>query len=95
MKKIIKNYIIRDPKDLIISAVGNYKSSTFSPTVNNQVIFDDVIPLGINIKKKKTELYVNGLRYDVNIDYNINHREIEWLNPYQLRINDKITFIFR
>ena len=95
MKKIIKNYIIRDPKDLIIAEVGNYKSSTFSPTVNNQVIFDDVIPLGTNIDIEKTELYINGSRYDFNIDYKINLREIEWLNPYKLTINDKITFIFR
>ena len=89
MKKIIKNYIIRDPKDLVIAQGGNYQSSTFSPTV------DDIIPLGINIDMEKTELYVNGLRYDFNIDYKVSSRHIEWINSYPLKINDKITFIFR
>lgn len=95
MKKIIKNYIIRDPKDLIITEGGNYKSSTFSPTIENQIIFDRVIPLGLDVDPEKTELYVNGLRYDVNIDYKLSSRFLEWVNPYKLSISDKITFIFR
>lgn len=95
MKKIIKNYIIRDPKDLVIAQGGNYQTSTFSPTVENQVIFDNIIPLGTNIDMEKTELYVNGLRYDFNVDYRVSSRYIEWINSYPLRINDKITFIYR
>ena len=44
---------------------------------------------------EKTELYVNGLRYDFNVDYRVSSRHIEWINSYPLRINDKITFIYR
>lgn len=95
MKKIIKNYIIRDPEDLVIAQGGNYQSIDFNPTLNNQVVFDDIIPLGVVIKSEKTELYVNGIRYNINIDYQIVGGDIKWINETPLEINDNLTFIYR
>ena len=39
--------------------------------------------------------YLGFNSYDFNIDYKVSSRHIEWINSYPLKINDKITFIFR
>jgi hypothetical protein len=95
MKKIIKNYIIRDPEDVVFTSGSNYQSIDFNPSLNKQTIFDRVIPLGMTIKPNKTELYVNGIRYNIEIDYIIEGGNIKWINDTPLEPSDNLTFIYR
>lgn len=97
MKKIIKNYLIRDPKDIVFSEGSNYKAINFNASINNQKLFDDVIPINsrLSIVHDKTEMYVNGVRYVVNIDYIINRGTIEWISDIDILVTDNLTFILR
>ena len=43
----------------------------------------------------KTELYLNGVRYNVNEDYTIiDGTSIDWINPIPLETTDVLTFVY-
>lgn len=97
MKRIVRNYIVRDPKpiiDSIIGGGGNYQALEFNPTIKGQKVFNDIINLNIT-DVEKTELYVNGLRYNVNVDYTVNGNALRWLNDLELELDDTLVFIAR
>ena len=94
MKRIIKNFIIRDSSELV-EGIGKYETVNFSPRTNDQVLFESIIPEVVT-QIEKTELFVNGIRYIGNNDYKIiNGVTIKWLNPYGLKTTDKIIFTYR
>ncbi len=94
MKRIIKNFIIRDSSQLV-EGTGKYETVKFNPSVNEQVLFESIIPEVVT-QIEKTELFVNGIRYNGNNDYKIiNGITIKWLNPYKLKTTDKLVFTYR
>ena len=74
--------------------VNNYKSITFKPSVNGQVIFDEIIDITIR-DIEKTELYVNGIRYNIGEDYQIQNNKIRWDGDFDLETSYNIVFISR
>ena len=97
MKRIVRNYIVRDPKivlDSISSQGGNYEALEFNPTVNGQVVFNDIFNLTIT-DVEKTELYVNGLRYNVNNDYTVTNNILNWTSDIVLETDDTLVFVAR
>ena len=49
MKRIIKNYIVRDPSTLIKNLGRNYNTHTFSPLEDNQTYFEDLVQFSFTI----------------------------------------------
>lgn len=97
MKRIIRNYVVRDPKpvmDAILRGVSNYTSLTFNPTVDNQLIFEDIMDININ-DEEKTELYINGVRYIINLDYRIENNKLIWGGDFVLKPEYVLVFISR
>ena len=95
MKKIIKNYIVRIPSDITVIGGGKYETVTFSPTIDTQVLFEGIVPLTVS-EYNKTELYINGIRYNYGQDYNIiNLHTIKWIGDYSLQIDDVLVFVYR
>jgi hypothetical protein len=97
MKRIIRNYVVRDPKpvmDAILRGVSNYTSITFKPSVDGQVIFEEIIDLSIN-DIEKTELYVNGIRYNIDEDYQIENKRLKWKGSFDLETSYNLVFISR
>jgi len=97
MKRIIRNYVVRDPKpvmDAILRGVSNYTSITFKPSVDGQVIFEEIIDLTIN-DIEKTELYVNGIRYNIDEDYQIENKRLKWKGSFDLETSYNLVFISR
>jgi hypothetical protein len=94
MKRIIKNFIIRDSSELV-EGTGKYETIKFTPSIEGQVLFESLSPEVIT-QVEKTELFINGIRYVGNNDYKIiNGITLKWLNPYKLKITDKLVFIYR
>ena len=91
----IKNDLLRlkSPQD---SNPDNKKYETikFSPTEDKQTLFESLIPVIIT-QLDKTELYVNGVRYNNNIDYIIEAYNLTWNNPYPLSPKDNLVFVYR
>lgn len=97
MKRIVRNYVVRDPKpvmDAILRGVSNYKAINITPSVNGQVIFDEIVNITIN-SKDKTELYINGVRYNYGEDYTIENKKLKWLGDFDIEVSDKLVFICR
>jgi hypothetical protein len=97
MKRIIRNYVVRDPKpimDAILRGVSNYTTITLTPSVDGQLIFDDLGDVIIN-DIEKTELYVNGVRYIVNLDYTIDGKNLTWLGNFVLKTTFNLVLIIR
>lgn len=97
MKRIIRNYVVRDPKpimDAILRGVSNYTTITLTPSVDGQLIFDNLGDVIIN-DIEKTELYVNGVRYIVNLDYTIDGKNLTWLGNFVLKTTFNLVLIIR
>ena len=95
MRIIKRNYIVRDPQKIIDSLEGKYSTVTFNPDIKGQSLFEGKIPELIT-NPNKTELYVNGVRYNVGIDYNItSSNAIEWINDLTLENSDILVFVYR
>jgi len=96
MKRIIRNYVVRDPKPILDSIIGssNYNAITFNPTVDNQLIFEDIMDINIS-NEEKTELYVNGIRYVVNVDYTIENNKLIWGGSFVMKKDYVLVFITR
>ena len=97
MKRIIRNYVVRDPKPILDSIIGggtNYKSITFKPSIDGQVIFDNIINEIIS-DVDKTELYVNGIRYTINTDYEIENKKLRWIGNFDLKTSYDLVLITR
>jgi len=97
MKRILRNYVVRDPKpimDAILRGVSNYTTITLTPSVDGQLIFDDLGDVIIN-DIEKTELYVNGVRYIVNLDYTIDGKNLTWLGNFVLKTTFNLVLIIR
>lgn len=96
MKRIVRNYVVRDPKpimDAILRGVSNYNAINIKPSIKGQTIFDEI---KVNINDvEKTELYVNGLRYVVNTDYNIEDNKLIWLGDFDLTPDFDLVLIAR
>ena len=92
--KIVKNYIVRDPSTIIVEG-SDYKTKSFTSEINGQVLFESIIPVFItNILK--TEIYINGVRYEPQTDYKIiNGYTIKWVNPYTIHTTDSLVFVWR
>ena len=93
MKRVVRNYIVRDSSELI-QGLSKYETIKFSPTEDNQTLFESLIPVIIT-QLDKTELYVNGVRYNNNIDYIIEAYNLTWNNPYPLSPKDNLVFVYR
>ena len=97
MKRIIRNYVVRDPKpimDSILRGVSNYMTITLTPSVDGQLIFDDLGDVIIN-DIEKTELYINGVRYTVNLDYTIDGKKLTWIGNFDLKTTFNLVLITR
>ena len=57
-------------------------------------MINNIINLNIT-DVEKTELYVNGLRYNVNVDYTVSGNSLRWLNDLELELDDTLVFIAR
>jgi hypothetical protein len=97
MKRIIKNYIVRDPNALIKNIGRNYNTYLFSPIENGQTYFEDLTQFDEIENINSTELYINGIRYNPNIDYNLGKGNIlHWLaNNHELDTTDNLVFVWR
>tara|TARA_B100001769_G_C22001791_1_gene538355 strand:+ start:291 stop:572 length:282 start_codon:yes stop_codon:yes gene_type:complete len=93
MKRVVRNYIVRDSSELI-QGLSKYETIKFSPTEDKQTLFESLIPVIIT-QLDKTELYVNGVRYNNNIDYIIEAYNLTWNNPYPLSPKDNLVFVYR
>ena len=62
MKRIIKNYIVRDPNRLLKNISRKYDFIKFKPLVDKQTIFDNTTELDIG-EVDSTELFINGVKY--------------------------------
>ena len=95
MKHIIRNYVLRQiDKATGTGDSGKYETIVFSPSVGGQVLFENILT-EIPEEHSKTELYVNGVSHNVDIDYKIiNHISLQWLNPLTLTTDDVLTFVF-
>ena len=80
--------------DAILRGVSNYTSITFKPSVDGQVIFEEIIDLSIN-DIEKTELYVNGIRYNIDEDYQIENKRLKWKGSFDLETSYNLVFISR
>ena len=69
-------------------------SITFKPSVDGQVIFEEIIDLTIN-DIEKTELYVNGIRYNIDEDYQIENKRLKWKGSFDLETSYNLVFISR
>lgn len=97
MKRIIRNYVVRDPKpimDSILRGVSNYTTITLTPSVDGQLIFDDLGDIIIN-DVEKTELYINGIRYTANLDYTIDGKILTWIGNFDLKTTFNLVLITR
>ena len=99
MKRIIRNYVVRDPKPILDTLIGggtinNYQALTFNPSVDGQIIFEEIIDLDIS-DVNKTELYVNGIRYHIGEDYQIENRKLKWEGSFNLETSYNLVFIAR
>ena len=95
MKRIIKNYIVRDPNRLLKNISRKYDFISFSPTIKGQTVFDD--PVGLEIGDfRSTELFINGVKYIYEEFYTINERQqliINNLPPFD--VNAKFVLVYR
>jgi len=97
MKRIIRNYVVRDPKpimDAILRGVSNYSAINFKPTIIGQTIFEEIMKFKIN-DVEKTELYINGLRYRIEEDYKIEDNKLLWVGDFDLTTDDELVLITR
>jgi hypothetical protein len=97
MKRIIRNYVVRDPKpimDSILRGISKYETITFKPSVEGQVIFEEIIDVTIT-DIEKTELYVNGIRYHIGKDYQIQDNKLMWVGSFDLETSYDLVFINR
>ncbi len=97
MKRIIRNYVVRDPKpimDAILRGVSNYNAINFKPTIKGQIIFEEIMKFKIN-DVEKTELYINGLRYRIEEDYKIEDNKLLWVGDFDLTTDDELVLITR
>lgn len=97
MKKIVKNYIVRDPNAIIKNLGRNYYSHKFSPLEDEQIYFEDLIQFNTINDINVTELYVNGVRYQCNVDYTLGENNtFHWLNEhFKLSKTDVLVFVWR
>ena len=97
MKRIVRNYVVRDPKpimDAILRGVSNYNAINFKPTIVGQTVFEEIVDFKIN-DIEKTELYINGLRYKIKEDYEIEDNKLLWIGNFDLNLNDELVLITR
>ncbi len=97
MKRIVRNYVVRDPKpimDAIIGGVNKYKAISITPSVDGQLIFEEIVGVIIG-DIEKTELYINGVRYNHGTDYTIENNKLIWLGDFEIKVTNKIVFICR
>ena len=96
MKRIIKNYIVRDPSTLIKNLGRSYNTHSFSPLEDNQTYFEDLVQYDNIENINSTELYLNGVRYQPNVDYTLNENNtLNWINDYKPIQTDVFVFVWR
>ena len=72
MKQIIRHFILREPRQIDFNKISSkYKTITFFPETVGQTFFEDILPEPIN-DINKSECYINGMRYNPDLDYKIN-----------------------
>ena len=75
---------------------GKYETLTFNVENNGQTIFE---VLASKIKMGdigKTELYIGGVRYNPNDDYNIlDNGTLVWLDSFKLVEGQRCVFVYR
>ena len=95
MKRIIKNYIVRDPNRLLKNISRKYDFIKFKPLVDKQTIFDNTTELDIG-EVDSTELFINGVKYTFGDCYTLNERkQLVWLKKLSLSPSDEIVFVYR
>lgn len=96
MKKIVKNYIVRDTNALVKSIGRNYFTHQFSPLEDGQTYFEDLLQFDNIGNINLTELYVNGVRYQCNVDYTLGENNtLNWLNNFTPSKTDVFVFVWR
>ncbi len=96
MKRIVKNYIVRDPSSIVKNIGRNYYSHQFSPLEDGQQYFEDLIQFNTLNDINTTELYVNGVRYQSNTDYTLGENNVlNWINDYTPSTTDVFVFVWR
>ena len=92
MRRRVLNIVVRNPSD-IIDRLQKYETLKFSPLVDGQIHFENLVGKDIT-DVSKTEIYINGLRYHLDqydiVDGNI----LKWYG-HNLTPNDVIVFVWR
>ena len=80
-KKIVKNYIVRDPSVLLQNLGIDYHTDIFSPIQDEQDYFEDLVSFKKIKNVDNVEVYINGVRYHSGLDFQILENNIlKWIN---------------
>tara|TARA_R110000824_G_scaffold244123_4_gene432884 strand:+ start:73 stop:381 length:309 start_codon:yes stop_codon:yes gene_type:complete len=102
MRRYIYNFVLREPQKLDVTNIepyfisGKYETLTFFSDIENQTIFNGLLS-GKQIGDiSKTELYINGVRYNPGEDYNIlEDGTLIWLNEVGLDVGWRCVIVYR
>ena len=97
MKQIIRHFRLMAPQRIepyFIS--GKYETLTFNVENNDQTIFEGLVSEIKIGDRDKTELYISGVRYNPNDDYNIlDNGTLVWLDGFKLVEGQRCVFVYR
>jgi len=92
MRRKVVNIVVRNPSD-IIDHLQKYETLKFSPLVDSQIHFEDLVGKDIT-DVSKTEIYINGVRYPLDSYEIVDGNILKWYG-HNLKLDDVIVFVWR
>ena len=84
------------PQIIEVYKEGRYETLKFNVEDNDQTIFEGLLSEMEVEDINKTELYIGGVRYNPNDDYNIlDNGTLVWLDEFKLVEGQRCVFIYR
>lgn len=102
MRSYIYNFVLREPQKLDVSNIepyfisGKYETLAFNVDTEGQTIFNSLLSEIEFGDVSKTELYINGVRYNPGEDYNIiEGGTLMWLSELVLNVGWRGVVVYR